>query len=296
MAAPRHGTPTPPGETDSEAPYEALTAADFSFFWRWRGEDPLSTEPSALEAAKQHVAAVWRQSISALFRYRCVAKLSFLSPRVQRHPAYAALLQRCAGRQCRVADVGCAFGQEARQLVLDGVFPASLLAVDVTPDYWLAGEALFGPSPAHGSLSAAPTSFGDWAAPATELEAPHLASFDAALCMFVLHVLSAQQQLALLSRLRRCAKPGALLLGACVGCLGTAGEWGITPDGSGVARWLHSAESLREQLVRAGWAVEGMDVQCRRRQAGDCGGGGASYALADGQGLMATLTFSAVAS
>lgn len=58
----------------------------------------------------------------------------------------------------------------------------------------------------------------------------------AALCLFVLHVLSQEQQRHLLRRLRRCAAPGALLVGSCVGVGSHACPWGVTPDGTGQPR------------------------------------------------------------
>jgi SAM-dependent methyltransferase len=224
------------------------------------------------------------------------AGLLGLSPRLPQHPAYVELLSLCARQPSRrVADVGAAFGQESRQLVLDGVSPSSLLIIDLPSGYWKAGVQLFGDSPTHGSLAGVATSFGDWAAEVSPLEDAYACSLDAVACMFVLHVLSREQQGALMARLHRCSKPGALLLGCCVGCDGSAGEWGSTPDGRGTPRWLHSAASLRVQLVTAGWAASGMGIHCRPRCLGECGGGGSSYVLQHDQGAMATLTFHAYA-
>ena len=288
------GTPTPPGEVDSDAPWEALTAAELAFFFAWRGVDAPSD--ASLEQAKAHIAAVWRTHVARLFRYRCVARLSFLTPRVHLHPSYATLLSRCAGAAtCRVADVGCGLGQETRRLVVDGALPANVVAIDLNGGYWKAGLALFGDSPSHGSLAAVTTAFGDWAAPVAPLELAFSSAFDAVVCYFVLHVLSKIQQLELLARLRRCAKPGALCIGACVGCEGEAGSWGATPDEGNGLRWLHSRDSLMAQLLAAGWSEAGMEVTSRPRKEGECGGGGVSYPLREEQGAMASLIFTVYA-
>jgi hypothetical protein len=33
-------------------------------------------------------------------------------------------------------DIGCCFGQDTRQLILDGVPANSITSTDLTPDYW----------------------------------------------------------------------------------------------------------------------------------------------------------------
>ena len=37
-----------------------------------------------------------------------------------------------------IQDLGCCFGQDTRQLILDGVPESSIRATDITPDYWSA--------------------------------------------------------------------------------------------------------------------------------------------------------------
>ena len=143
------GTPLPPGEETAQAPWESLSDADLAFLLRWRGESGAGTAAKAREL----VGAVWRASTAEVFVYRCVARLSFLTPRVVHHPALAALRAVCARPGGLVADVGCAYGQESRALVLEaGLDPTRLLAVDVDGRYWAYGRQLFGRSPQHGDL------------------------------------------------------------------------------------------------------------------------------------------------
>ncbi len=78
--------------------------------------------------------------------------------------------------------------------------------------------------------------------------------------MQVLHVLSQAQCVQFLTRLARCARDGAVLVGACVGVASEqAGEWMRTPDGQ-APRWLHSRTSLADMLRATGWG-EQVDVR-----------------------------------
>ena len=38
-------------------------------------------------------------------------------------------------------DLGCCFGQDTRQLILDGISESSISATDITPDYWFATQS-----------------------------------------------------------------------------------------------------------------------------------------------------------
>ena len=78
-------------------------------------------------------------------------------------------------------------------------------------------------------------------------------AFSAALCLFVLHVLSQEQQRHLLRRLRRCAAQGALLAGSCIGVESQACPWGVTPDGTGQPRRAPHAFGLRSRVVQVGF-------------------------------------------
>ena len=210
-------------------------------------------------ALREHVLAVWRDIKAEAHVYRCVQALAFLTPRAPRHPAYAPLLERgraaaAAGEHFAVADVGCCFGQDTRALIADGLPPSCCVAADLHDTYWRAGLRLFGDVDCPSRLAGVRCAFGNWAAPADATSDPAAGlarSLDGCICMFVLHVLSREQCMNLLARLARCAKPGAVLLGAAVGAR-EAGEWARTPDCS-APRWLHSEATLADALRASGW-------------------------------------------
>jgi SAM-dependent methyltransferase len=261
-----------------------LEALDLTFLRRWRG-----AKAGNDAELREHVLAVRRDAMASAHAYRCVAGAMFLSPRAPRHPRYADLLA-CASSGGVLADVGCAFGQETRALIADGVPATQLVAADVTDAYWRLGERLFGDaaegSAAH-STRAVRTSFADWAAPLPEesgaacpLVDAFAGAFAGVLSMLVLHVLSQRQVERLLARLARCAAPGALLVGACVGVTAAPGEWSPTPDGSGARRWLHTAASLPDALRAAGWSVDASVQQMKHEERTGPGWSGAATAMA----------------
>ena len=251
-------------DTNGEA--RALSRDDLELARRWRaflsgGEAPAAAgDTDADTALAAHIVVVWREIKARAHMYRCVESLAFLRASARRLPGYAALLARARDRGAafRVLDVGCAFGQETRALILDGVPPSCCAVADVTRAYWDAGLAVFGDTASDASpLQSIASAFGDWAAPEApaDIAAPFVGTLDAALCMLVLHVLSADQQRDMLARLARCARPGGLLLGACVGTRSRARAWRATPDGR-AARWLNNKETLAEALRAAGWDGE----------------------------------------
>ncbi len=239
-----------------------LSDADLSFLMRYRAKAGAENlNPDALRA---HVVAVWLENKKAAHVYRCIQSMSFLKARGALHPKYVEMLDNVLGKGGKVVDVGCCYGQDSRALLLDGVAPEHILAVDVTDVYWAAGLRLFGDEPlgAASPLASAQTRFVDFAAPADSeagqrAEAGLARQFSGALCMFVLHVLSREQSSALLARIARCSQPGGMLIGACVGSAVEV-EWARTPDGK-YPRFLHSVASLRAALQLAGWGAISVD-------------------------------------
>ena len=253
-------SPLTPNLNFDAAGARPITDDDLTFMLGWRGLPIAAASEAQKHAAREHVMAAWKDAKSSAHVYRCVQSLSFLKPRAALHPTYATLVaEATAGvAEYRIADVGAAFGQDTRRLIMDGVSPGSILPVDITSVYWRAGELIFDgvveglPPP----IAASPSLLvGDWAVPVDTAPAcsaaPYFGSLNAALCMFVLHVLSREQSAALLRTLAACLRPGGLLLGSAVGAA-VAGAWALTPDGT-QSRWLHSAESLTAELAAAGF-------------------------------------------
>ena len=117
---------------DKDGEARALSRDDLELARRWRaflsgGEAPAAAgDTDADTALAAHIVVVWREIKARAHMYRCVESLAFLRASARRLPGYAALLARARDRGAafRVLDVGCAFGQETRALILDGVPPS----------------------------------------------------------------------------------------------------------------------------------------------------------------------------
>ncbi|KAF4161518.1 hypothetical protein CNMCM6936_003359 [Aspergillus lentulus] len=74
--------------------------------------------------------------------YPCVAKFMFLEPAISTLPCFDAIVERVKEGQ-KLLDMGCAFGQELRQLVYHGAPSENLYGVDLRLDFINLGFDLF---------------------------------------------------------------------------------------------------------------------------------------------------------
>ncbi|CAI7616370.1 unnamed protein product [Penicillium bialowiezense] len=77
-----------------------------------------------------------------VFPYPCIGSFRFLDLSIPQSPLYPEILQRLKSGQ-KLLDIGCAVGQELRQLVFDGVPPENLYASDLRQDFFDIGYDLF---------------------------------------------------------------------------------------------------------------------------------------------------------
>ncbi|KAJ5788331.1 hypothetical protein N7457_003321 [Penicillium paradoxum] len=76
------------------------------------------------------------------FPYPCIGSFRFLDLSIPQSPLYPEILERLKSGQ-KLLDVGCAVGQELRQLVFDGVHSENLYASDLRQDFYDIGYDLF---------------------------------------------------------------------------------------------------------------------------------------------------------
>ncbi|OQE38936.1 hypothetical protein PENCOP_c007G03133 [Penicillium coprophilum] len=88
-----------------------------------------------------HVKKV-RDRAFAVFPYPCIGSFRFLDLSIPQSPLYPEVLDRLKSGQ-KLLDVGCAVGQELRQLVFDGVPSENLYASDLRQDFYDIGYDLF---------------------------------------------------------------------------------------------------------------------------------------------------------
>ncbi|KAJ5090700.1 hypothetical protein N7532_009384, partial [Penicillium argentinense] len=76
------------------------------------------------------------------FPYPCIGSFRFLDLSIPQSPVYSEVLQRLKSGE-KLLDVGCAVGQELRQLVFDGVASENIYASDMRRDFFDIGYDLF---------------------------------------------------------------------------------------------------------------------------------------------------------
>ncbi|KAJ5747909.1 uncharacterized protein N7511_009605 [Penicillium nucicola] len=82
------------------------------------------------------------EHVKKVFPYPCIGAFRFLDMSVVQSPVYAEILHRLKSGE-KLLDVGCAVGQELRQLVFDGVPSENLYASDLRQDFFDIGYDLF---------------------------------------------------------------------------------------------------------------------------------------------------------
>lgn len=234
----------------SDHPRE-LTGDDLAFLANYTGKDP--------QALKPHVISVWQATKQQCWAFKCVQDFLFLTPRICLHPHYQAV---CAASQNASLnnkllhmDVGCCYGQDTRQLIMDGWKHGQLLASDLVPNYWDLGKTLFMDEDhmqvpfLAGSMT--DDAFVSESNPLGTTTEHLLGRIDFIWAGLVLHVLSKEDCNRFLSNACSLLKRGGSFYGVCAGQK-EAGEFVATPDGK-ARRFLHSKESLREAMLHVGF-------------------------------------------
>ncbi|OOQ86840.1 hypothetical protein PEBR_19813 [Penicillium brasilianum] len=83
-----------------------------------------------------------RDRAFAVFPYACIGQFSFVELSIADSPCYREMLERTKQGH-KLLDLGCAFGQELRQLIYDGTPPTNLYGSDIQQDFLNLGYELF---------------------------------------------------------------------------------------------------------------------------------------------------------
>jgi SAM-dependent methyltransferase len=104
-------------------------------------------------ALKQHILDIQAKAYK-IAPYGCIYLFVFTRHRLSALPAYQQVLR--LGRECKnpiFLDIGCCFGNDIREAVLDGFPAAQTIGCDLRPELWNLGHELFKSSsntfPAH---------------------------------------------------------------------------------------------------------------------------------------------------
>eukprot|EP00475_Leptophrys_vorax_P002988 TRINITY_DN11716_c0_g2_i1.p1 TRINITY_DN11716_c0_g2~~TRINITY_DN11716_c0_g2_i1.p1 ORF type:complete len:335 (-),score=112.37 TRINITY_DN11716_c0_g2_i1:49-1053(-) len=216
------------------------------------------TQNNDVEYLKNHVIRVVEEiRESKLHVFGCVWSLKFLTPSislVEHAKCYDEILQNA--EHCKIAEIGCGFGQDVRKLIYDGVKPQNITAIDIHDGYWKLGKRLFMDEQVmdnhvrklFGDLGKLPSEGG------IDLEKEGLLeSYDFVCALKVLHVLSEKQVEVMLANVLKMMRNKAKFFGVAAGKRDIPGAPGfLTPSGEEKRYW-HTGASLAALLRQVGF-------------------------------------------
>jgi SAM-dependent methyltransferase len=264
------GTKIGPSATGNFAnvPKPELTYENLAFIKKW------TKNFYSDEELIQHINNVHDEVCANNHVFGCISQFLYLKPCSHLHPIFETnLVDRAKSANSkssfRFLDLGCCFGQETRDILLNGIDPAQMSVTDLEPTYWEAGKKLFldDRTPLEGSvrdydISSIESRFGDWALPLGDLsDSADLVkgweeSFDVVMSWAVLHVLTKEQCDNMLRRIQLILKPtDAVLFGCCAGGKTATENWLRTPSGK-AQRFRHDASTLTQAFREAGFKGE----------------------------------------
>ena len=252
-----------------------ISDATRSLFQRWEAllerATPVTIDDSIITER------FWRVYHTALesHPYKCIHQKRFLEARLCQHSFYKTLIGQSSSEieqltfsraltskpvaERRLLDVGCCFGTDMRQLVLEGFRPSNLLGLDINDTFISLGlDILF--DDRNGPLGQRFVT-GDILDDTTVERTPKLKEFvdsgiDAIYAGSVYHLLSEDNTRRLSEAIFRMVASGGCAFGRTVGVVGDQ-IFGHKIDKPAVGghdlRYLHSAGSLTEQLKQVGF-------------------------------------------
>jgi len=212
------------------------------------------TKNPDLQQLREHVGKVKTNLASQLHVYGCIDRNLFLMPRVNLHQFYPQLRDRwvanyAANKPYKVADVGCCFGTDTRQLILDGVHAEDIHSIDVHSGYWDFGLELFGDKD---SLKVN-TLFTDVSVPQFGAEHSELTNkFDLIYSGAVIHVFAKDEGENFIHNIYNMLTSGGIFYGSTGVALAPSQTDMPTPR-KDKCRYLYSAESLGEYFKSVGF-------------------------------------------
>ncbi|KAK9413610.1 hypothetical protein SUNI508_11819 [Seiridium unicorne] len=193
--------------------------------------------------------------------YPCIGLYRFTILTLLTHPSYASITSRLqATEDASYLDVGCCFGQDLRQLVLDGVPSQRLTGLDVAGPLMNLGYDMFlDQSTLQSRFVVADVFKGpDQGQVWTEMEAQ--GGFDVIHCSAFFHLFTLEEQIAAAQQLSRLVKKGGIIVGRQIGSVKPGDVPAIKEKSVSyrhdtetfAAMWQHIGEATATR-----WKVEG---------------------------------------
>jgi len=212
------------------------------------------TKSSNLQELKDHVLHLKDDLQSKqLHVYKCILFNMFLFPRIARHKDYVPLVKNGflsnPNSHFLIADVGCCFGTDTRQMIVDGCRQEDIYSIDVLDGYWKFGLDLFRDK----DTLKVNTLFTDCARKDLLTDYPNLSNkFNIVYSGAVLHVFAADEVEMFLRNMYDMVVKEGTYIGSCGVSSEPVQTQVPTPTGNKM-RYIHSPESLKILLEKIGF-------------------------------------------
>jgi len=223
---------------------------------------------------QQKVIEIGRNAL-AIYAYRCISQGRFAVSRMNLNFGYQKYLKNSQLSHLKIIDIGCCFGTDIRQLLLDGASISNITALDQYGDFWKLGLDLFDDQrydsdlfKANIFIEASLLSDDFYSKLGSFLGHDPKGYYDVVYMGSVLHLLSYQEIERFIEAACSLLKSGGVYFGQNVG---------VTHDGyismlnnpesnstnqkqPTLLKNLHSPKSLRDVLIKKGFGDDTMEV------------------------------------
>lgn len=213
------------------------------------------TKSNNLRELKEHVLRLKDDLQSKqLHVYKCIEFNMFLFPRIARHKDYDFVKKNFrshyeSNSSFKIADVGCCFGTDTRQLIVDGCRQEDIYSIDVHDGYWKFGLDLFRDT----DTLKVNTLFTDCARKDLLTDYPDLsAKFNIIYTGAVLHVFAEDEVEMFLKNIYDMTAAGGTYIGSC-GVGSDPVQTQVPTPKKDKMRYIHSTASLKLLLEKIGF-------------------------------------------
>ena len=190
--------------------------------------------------------------------YPCIGLYRFTTLTLCAHPLYNTILERLKAPDATYLDVGCCFGQDLRQLVLDGIDSKKLIGLDIEGPLMEHGYELFLDRQTLQSRFVVADVFkgASLGSAWTDLED----SVDVLHCSAFIHLFLLEDQVTAAKQLAKLVRKGGVIVGRQSGSVKPGNVAAIKP---GTYSYRHDVETFSDLWRQVGqatgtrWEVEG---------------------------------------
>ncbi|KAK6220778.1 hypothetical protein LQW54_001970 [Pestalotiopsis sp. IQ-011] len=189
--------------------------------------------------------------------YPCIGLYRFTILTLHTHPLYEKIVERLKAPGATYLDVGCCFGQELRQLVLDGLPPENLIGIDIAGALIEHGYELFLDRQLESRFGVIDVFKGPDQPMWAEIEERGV---DVLYCSAFFHLFPLQDQVAAAKLIARLVKKDGVLVGRQIGSTEPSDVAAIQVGSSSYRHNVETLDSMwREVSEGTGteWKVEG---------------------------------------